>query len=80
MKKFWNIFWKTFAGLIIAALVTSIVAGIVLHSMEITYVAIRGIFAIGLGVCGFIGFVVVPIEMYIEYRLKGGAGTNDEVF
>jgi hypothetical protein len=78
MKKFWNIFWKAFVGLLALISVVAIVIGIVLRSPETAFIILRATFSLGLGLCGVIGFVVVPIEMYVEYRQKGGGETSSE--
>ncbi|MDR2097749.1 MAG: hypothetical protein LBP37_04435 [Spirochaetaceae bacterium] len=76
MEKFWNIFWKVFGVFIILAFITGIVMGFVSNSKETAYNIIKSVFVLGLGICGVIGFIVVPIEMYITYRKEGG-GTNE---
>jgi hypothetical protein len=78
MKKFWNIFWKAFVGLLVLISAAAIVIGVVLNSPETAFIILRAVFSLGLGLCGIIGFIVVPIEMYVEYRIKGGCETNNE--
>jgi hypothetical protein len=78
MEKFWNIFWKTFGSALFLALIIGMVIGLVFRSTGITYSVIQGTIAVGLGVCGLIGLVVVPVEMFIEDRIRGG-GTEDAV-
>jgi hypothetical protein len=80
MKKFWNIFWKAFVGLLALIVIAAIVIGVVLHSSETVFIILRATFSLGLGLCGVIGFIVVPIEMYVEYhQTKGVRETNNEL-
>ncbi|MDR0707655.1 MAG: hypothetical protein LBF60_07255 [Treponema sp.] len=68
MERFWNIFWKIFGAVILIALVVSLIGGIVMHSASFTYTLIQQTFAVALGVSGIIGFLIVPLEMYLEDR------------
>jgi hypothetical protein len=78
MKKIWNIFWKTFGIALLLAVITGIIMGFVSRSAGVTYSIIQGAIAVGLGLCGLVGLVVVPVEMFIEDRIRGG-GTVDAV-
>jgi putative effector of murein hydrolase len=71
MKKFWNIFWKVFGTLTILTLIIGIIIGFASHSAGTTYTVIQGTIAVGLGLCGIIGIIVVPVEMFLEERAKG---------
>jgi hypothetical protein len=68
MNQFWNIFWKLFGAVMLVPLVTGVIGGIITQSADFTSAVIRGTFAAALGVCGIIGFGVIPIEMYLEDR------------
>jgi hypothetical protein len=68
MKRFWNIFWKIFGAAIGIALSIGIIGEIVIHSVNFTYTMVQLTFAVGLGISGIIGFMVVPVEMYLEDR------------
>ncbi|MDR2176681.1 MAG: hypothetical protein LBP20_01400 [Treponema sp.] len=68
MERFWNIFWKGFGIIIIALLAAGAAGGIIIQSTDFAYTVIQRTMAIGLGICGLIGFVVVPLEMYLEDR------------
>ncbi|MDR2394257.1 MAG: hypothetical protein LBD93_08910 [Treponema sp.] len=39
---------------------------------------VQGTFAVGLGICGFIGFLVVPGELFLQDRAHNG-GTGDAI-
>lgn len=68
MRTFWSFFWKLFGVVLLIMLCAGIVSGIISHSIEAVYAAVQRTLAIGLGICGIIGFVVVPIELYLEDR------------
>lgn len=68
MNIFWSLFWKFFGAVLIVILFIAVVSGIVKHSAELTYTIVQQTFAVALGICGFIGFVAVPIELYLEDR------------
>ena len=68
MNLFWSLFWKIFGVVLIVLLLTAVVAGIVTHSATFTYTIIQQTFAVAIGICGFIGFVIVPIELYLADR------------
>ncbi|MDR0557099.1 MAG: hypothetical protein LBG43_04415 [Treponema sp.] len=70
MERFWNIFWKIFGVAILIALSVGIIGGIVMHSANFTYTLAQQIFAVALGISGIIGFMVVPVEMYLEDRIQ----------
>jgi hypothetical protein len=76
MEKIWNVFWKMFGIALLLAVIAGIIMGFVFRSTEVTYSIIQGAIAVGLGLCGLIGLVVVPVEMFIEDRIRGG-GTED---
>jgi uncharacterized membrane protein len=72
MEKFWNIFWKLFGISLLLILAVGIIMGIVSHSAAAVYGMIQKTIAAGFGICGFIGLLVVPVEMFFEHRVKGG--------
>ncbi|MDR0376352.1 MAG: hypothetical protein LBH70_01000 [Spirochaetaceae bacterium] len=72
MEKFWSVFWRAFGTAILVAFVIGIIAGLVSRSPEVTYSVVQKTLAVGLGVCGFIGFGVVPATMYFEDRSTKG--------
>jgi uncharacterized membrane protein len=78
MEKFWNIFWKLFGLSLLLTVIVGIIMGFVFHSTGVAYAVIQGTFAVGSGLCGLIGLVVVPVEMFFEDRVKGG-GREDAV-
>jgi hypothetical protein len=49
-------------------IVIGVVLGIVKHSVDTAYIIVQQTIAVALSVCGFIGFVIIPIEMYFEER------------
>jgi hypothetical protein len=76
MEKFWNIFWKALGIALVLTIIVGIIIGLVSRSTGITYSIIQGTIATGLGLCGLIGLVVVPVEMFIEDRVRGGETGN----
>ncbi|MDR1219244.1 MAG: hypothetical protein LBK73_06485 [Treponema sp.] len=68
MERFWNIFWKIFGATILIALSIGVIGGIAIHSANFTYTMVQQTFAVALGISGIIGFIVVPVEMYLEDR------------
>lgn len=70
MERFWKIFWKVFGSAVLVMLIIGIVSGIIGHSFGLAYAVIQYTIAAALGICGVIGYVVVPIEMYFEDRNK----------
>ncbi|MDR2070706.1 MAG: hypothetical protein LBP81_04745 [Treponema sp.] len=72
MEKFWNVFWKLFGAAFLLTIVIGIIAGLVTRSPEIAYDVLQKTLAAGLGVCGLIGFGVVPLVMYFEDRANDG--------
>lgn len=76
MERFWSIFWKLFGISLVLTVFLGIIAGFVLRSAGVTYAIVQGTFAIGSGVCGVIGLVVIPVEMFFEDRIKGGGTEN----
>jgi hypothetical protein len=85
MDKFWSLFWKFFGIALGAAFAVSIILGMVWHSPDVTYSIIQKIIAVGMGVCGVIGMIIVPIELYFIDRATcmqnisplGGDGYRD---
>ncbi|MDR2096308.1 MAG: hypothetical protein LBP76_12455 [Treponema sp.] len=73
MEQFWNFFWKLFGAALLIMFVAGGILGIINRSAETAYTFVQQTIAVALGLCGFIGFVVVPIEMYIEDRKQRGA-------
>jgi uncharacterized membrane protein len=78
MEKFWNIFWKVFGISLLLAIVIGIIMGFVSRSNGIIYAVIQRTIAVGFGICGLIGLVVIPPLMFLEDRIKGGE-TEDAV-
>jgi cation transporter-like permease len=76
MEKFWNIFWKSFGAAVLLAVVIGIIAGMVSHSQAIAYDVVQKTIALSLGICGSIGFGVVPVVMYFEDRARGGESVD----
>jgi hypothetical protein len=68
MNKFWSLFWKLFGVSLLMAFVIGLLLGIVQHSAAIIYSFSRTIMAVGLGISGVIGIVVVPAQLYLEDR------------
>ena len=68
MRKFWSLFWKIFGVALLVMFFTAIVTGIVKHSLAPVYTILQWTLAYGLGLCGIMGFVIVPLEMYLEDR------------
>ena len=68
MNRFWSLFWKLFGVSLLVAFVIGIIIGIVQHSLAFVSSFSRAIFALGLGISGVIGFLVVPIHLYFEDR------------
>ncbi|MHB9293640.1 hypothetical protein Holit_02767 [Hollandina sp. SP2] len=78
MEKLWHIFWKVFGISLLLTVMAGIIIGFVVRSTGVTYKVVQGAIAAGLGVCGLIGFVVVPAELFFQDRAKGG-GTGDAI-
>jgi hypothetical protein len=79
MEKFWSWFWKLFGAAMAAALVINIILGIVWNSAKFVYQAVQTVFIVGIGICGLIGMIVVPIELYVTDRInraKNASGTG----
>ena len=76
MKNFWNIFWKMFGVALLLVVITGIIMGLVSRSAGLIYTVIQGTITVGLGLCGLIGLAVVPVEMFIEDRIRGGGLEN----
>jgi hypothetical protein len=70
MKKFWPLFWRLFGIVLFIVVIIGFVIGGINHSLAITYAIVQQAIAVGLGVCGIIGLVVVPIELYFEDRIQ----------
>jgi hypothetical protein len=77
MEKFWSWFWKLFAAAIAVALVVSIILGIAQGSFNILYDVAQKIIIVAIGICGVIGFVVVPVELYITDRINRAKNKDD---
>lgn len=65
MDKFWSFFWKLFGIAVVMAFIAACIFGIKNES-AVAYTIVQYTVAGGLGACGIIGLVVVPIEMYFE--------------
>ncbi|MDR0374659.1 MAG: hypothetical protein LBH85_02935 [Treponema sp.] len=68
MERFWNIFWKIFGAAILIAIIVGVIGGIVMHSTSFISTVVLQTFALAIGTSGMIGFMVVPIEMYLKDR------------
>jgi preprotein translocase subunit Sss1 len=68
MERYWKTFWKIFGAATGVMFIFACVFGIVKQSSQVTYTLIQQIFAVAFGIFGFIGFIVVPIDMFIEDR------------
>jgi hypothetical protein len=78
MYLFWSLFWKFFGVVLGAAFVVGLFVGIAHHSSEIVYAVIRNAIAVGLGICGVIGLVVVPVQLYIEDKARRKSGAKEQ--
>jgi hypothetical protein len=79
MEKFWSVFWKLFGISLLLAIIAGVITGLVFRSGEAAYTVVMGTIAAGFGLCGIIGLVVVPVEMFFEDRMKGrGTGNAAE--
>ncbi|MDR3115103.1 MAG: hypothetical protein LBU25_06240 [Treponema sp.] len=78
MEKLWYIFWRVFAISILLTIMVGILIGFISRSVETAYRVVQGAIVVGLGMCGLIGFVVVPVELFFQDRAKGG-GTGDAI-
>jgi hypothetical protein len=76
MERFWSIFWKTFGIALLLTVILGLIIGLVSRSTGITYSVLQGAIAVGLGVCGLIGLVVIPVEMFITDQARGGGTGN----
>lgn len=76
MERFWNIFWRIFGAAILIAFIVGMIGGIVMHSTNFTSTIILQTFAIAIGICGIIGFLVVPVEMYREDKNQRKKGND----
>ncbi|MDR3171170.1 MAG: hypothetical protein LBU17_05995 [Treponema sp.] len=76
MDKSWSLFWKLFGVSLLVAMVIGVIIGILQHSGAVIYSFTQTIIAVGLGISGIIGLVVVPVALYCEDRAsrKGGKG------
>ncbi|MDR2632371.1 MAG: hypothetical protein LBC51_01940 [Treponema sp.] len=78
MEKAWNRFWKVFGSSLVLILMAGILVGLLSHSVGIIYKVVQGTFAVGLGICGIIGFVVVPAELFFQHKAQHG-GPGDAI-
>jgi hypothetical protein len=70
MNTFWSLFWKLFGTALLLMFFIGCVLGIIQHSIAVVYNTFQMTSAVGMGVCGIIGIVVIPIELYVEDRRK----------
>jgi hypothetical protein len=77
MNRFWNIFWKSFGILVAAVLVSSLIAGLITQSMDLTFLIAKQTFIAALGVCGTIG-ILVPVILFFEDRQRKGGNRVTE--
>ncbi|MDR2194034.1 MAG: hypothetical protein LBP19_06160 [Treponema sp.] len=68
MNKLWSLFWRLFGAALVISIVIGCIIGIIRHSTDIVYNTIQYTFAVGVGICGIIGFAVIPVELYFEDR------------
>ncbi|MDR0688859.1 MAG: hypothetical protein LBG08_01130 [Spirochaetaceae bacterium] len=68
MKNPWKFFWRFFGLAVLVMFVLAVVLGLVKHSVETIYIIVQQTIAVAFGICGFIGFVIVPIDLYLEER------------
>jgi hypothetical protein len=68
MEQFWKIFWRLFAAALAPMFPIALILGVIGHSSEITYTLIQQSSAVALGICGIIGFIVVPVELFMADR------------
>jgi O-antigen ligase len=68
--RFWNVFWKIFGAVTLVLFAVSLIGGAVTRSADFASTLAMRTFAAAMGVCGFIAFVVVPVEMYFEDRRR----------
>jgi hypothetical protein len=66
----WSLFWKIFGAALALMFITGCILGIIKQSSAIVYQTVRLTMAAGLGVCGIIGMLVIPVEMYFEDRAE----------
>jgi hypothetical protein len=76
MEKFWSVFWKVFGISLFLAVIVGIIMGLVSGSGKVSSTMIMGVVSVGFGVCGIIGLVVVPVEMFFEDRAECGGAKN----
>jgi hypothetical protein len=72
MKTFWSLFWRIFGAVLVVMFARGCILGIIKHSADVVYTLLQQTIAFGLGVCGIIGLVVIPIELYFEDRNQRG--------
>jgi hypothetical protein len=68
MNKAWVMFWKLFGIALVAALAVGIILGVARQSSAFTADIVQKIMVIGIGICGFIGIAVIPLELYFTDR------------
>ena len=68
MNKFWPLFWKLFGVSLLVAFVIGIILGIAQRSIALVASFGKTLLALGLGISGVIGVLVVPVQLYFEDR------------
>ncbi|MDR2150987.1 MAG: hypothetical protein LBO67_09340 [Spirochaetaceae bacterium] len=87
MDRVWSVFWKLYGIAFGAATLLSIILGIVQRSGQLVFVMVQNILGISMGLCGIIGLVLVPVEMYFTDRAArtenkkpaGASGDNNDL-
>jgi hypothetical protein len=68
MNNFWSLFWKLFGAALLIMVMVGCVWGLITRSLEVMYTIVQQTLVVGMGICGIIGFVVIPIELYFDDR------------
>jgi hypothetical protein len=58
-------FWKIFGTVVLAALVVGVVGGVIMRSVDFTYIMMQRTLVAAMGIFGLVGFGVIPVEMYL---------------
>jgi hypothetical protein len=69
MKLYWKIFWLA-VGILEVILIGGCVLFAYLKSAGIFYHTMQSAFMIGAGVCGLAALIAVPIELYLEDKMR----------
>ncbi|MDR0583067.1 MAG: hypothetical protein LBG57_01775 [Treponema sp.] len=66
MNLFWKIFWLTLAAALGLVLIAGCALAFYYKSADVFYRTIQYTFAIGLGLCGIVALIIMPVDLYIE--------------